>query len=226
MLELVQTLDEPHVTATRVMTRISARCTRCGEVSVILLQNFRKHNRLGRAHCSLCIGHTFHRMTGTRIYRIWHGMRARVLNPSDKSYKHYGGRGISLCDEWNRFENFYADMRRGYAADLTLERKDVNGHYCLENCVWATNMQQQSNKRSNRRITYQGERMHLAEFSRRTGFGRAMLVVRLNEGMSPEGAVQSCRASTYGTGRNATKGRNLRRPMFTTSSTAAPAAGS
>lgn len=210
MLEILRTLERKHYTNTKVMTLVLARCLRCGEEQEMLQQNAAKHNRLGRTHCQACITDTFHRMTNTRIWRIWMGLRARGRDTTDKNY---GGRGIIVCPEWSEFDKFYEDMSPGYSDDLTIERIDVNGAYCKDNCRWATNMEQQANKRNNRVVVYQGESMHLAELVRRSGVSRMMLSMRLNRGMSADEAVASAKASPYGKGRKA-----MRRRMSMTSS--------
>lgn len=91
---------------------------------------------------------TIHNLSYSRIHRIWKGMKERCTNPNAKAYKNYGGRGITICDEWmNSFQKFYEDMKEGYADHLTIDRIDVNENYCKENCRWATNSEQQLNKR-------------------------------------------------------------------------------
>lgn len=94
----------------------------------------------------------------TTEYRAWCHMRNRCNNPANKSYRHYGGRGIKVCDRWTSFENFLADMGRRPAAH-TLERDDVNGNYEPGNCRWATAKEQQNNRRNNRYVILGGVRM-------------------------------------------------------------------
>lgn len=87
----------------------------------------------------------------TKEYRAWSDMRQRCLNPDHASYRHYGGRGIAVCDRWNGpdgFATFLADM--GHAPDrgMTLERMDNDAGYSPENCCWATRTRQNRNKRA------------------------------------------------------------------------------
>lgn len=73
-------------------------------------------------------------------------MRARVLNDTDKDFRKYGGRGITICDRWHSFENFFADMGER-PAGTSIDRIDVNGNYEPGNCRWATPMVQTHNRR-------------------------------------------------------------------------------
>lgn len=218
MLEIVKVLEEKHATNSREMTQLLVKCLSCGTTFKTLDQSFKRHKRLNRQYCSHCIKETFHYMTGTRIHRIWRQMRARCESPGAKGYKYYGGRGISVCERWQKFENFYEDMCDGYSDDMTIERIDVNGNYSKENCRWASNMEQQANKRNNRILIYKGEPIHLAELCRRTGVSKMKMQDRLAKGMAPEEAVENARASTYGKGRWAQKYGKGRMSM--TSSTA------
>lgn len=89
-------------------------------------------------------GHTANGRSGT--YISWMAMHARCKNPKHKQYENYGGRGIKVCERWDTFANFLADMGER-PDDKTLDRKDANGNYEPDNCRWATNSQQQKNKR-------------------------------------------------------------------------------
>lgn len=221
MLEIVETLEEKHYTDTRAMTQVLVRCLRCQSVHRMLEQNAVRHNRRGSKHCEHCATDRFHYLTGTRIWRIWCGMKYRCggISTSARGQRNYSERGITYCVRWEKFENFYEDMREGYSDDLTIERINVNGHYCKENCRWATNMEQQSNKRNNRVIPYQGDQIHLAEFCRRTGMSRGKVTTYLNRGLTGDEAAAAAQASTYNMGRP-------RKPRSTTSSTADPATNS
>lgn len=87
-----------------------------------------------------------HGQFGTAVHRTWTAMIARCTNPRRDNYKHYGGRGIKVCERWMKFENFYADMG-DRPEGKTIDRKDVNGDYCPENCKWSTQSQQNMNRR-------------------------------------------------------------------------------
>jgi hypothetical protein len=102
----------------------------------------------------------------TKTYSSWQKMKNRCLNPNHDTYKHYGGRGIKICDRWiNCFENFLADM--GERPDgKTLDRIDSNGNYEPGNCKWSTQLEQTNNQRKSVRITYRGETHTIAEWGR------------------------------------------------------------
>jgi hypothetical protein len=87
-----------------------------------------------------------HGAVGTRTYRIWKGMHTRCTNPRRADYKHYGGRGIRICERWSDFRNFIADMGE-CPPGLTLERNENNGNYEPGNCRWATQLEQVHNQR-------------------------------------------------------------------------------
>lgn len=123
---------------------------------------------------------TTHGMSKTPIYIIWKSMKARCLSPRDKSYKDYGGRGITVCDEWkDSFETFYADMGE-CPEGHSLDRIDVNGNYEPSNCRWATSIEQNRNRRNSHMITYEGETKTLIEWSESLGIRYHILSSRIN----------------------------------------------
>jgi len=133
---------------------------------------------------------TKHGLHGTRIERIWDNMKMRCSNPSDTSFKHYGGRGIRVCEEWKELKNF-ADWSfgNGYADNLELDRKDNNGNYEPNNCRWITHKEQQYNKRTNRLLEFNGVTLPLNTWSQKVGIDYRTLTHRLNYGWSIERAL-------------------------------------
>lgn len=102
----------------------------------------------------------------TRLYNTWVRLRDRCRNPKNKSYQNYGGRGITYCKEWERFEIFYEwAMSNGYKDGLTIERIDNSKGYCPENCRWATIKEQARNRRTNHLLTYKGETKTITEWA-------------------------------------------------------------
>lgn len=131
-----------------------------------------------------------HDMSKSSEYRIWVNMKTRCYNPAKKSYPNYGGRGIKVCPQWlNSFETFLADMGARPSVKHTIDRIDNDGPYSPENCQWATWRQQHSNTRQNRFISYGGETLTLAEWSRRLGGNRHLIEKRLRMGWSEEKVV-------------------------------------
>ena len=130
----------------------------------------------------------------TRLYTIWVNMIARIENENERDYRKYGGRGIKICEEWrNDFQQFYNwAMNHGYRDDLTIDRIDVNGHYCPENCRWIPLQEQYLNMRKNVRIEYRGENLTLAEWSRKLNINRNTLWTRIQElGWTAEKAIET-----------------------------------
>ena len=114
-----------------------------------------------------------HGGSNKRIYSIWCNMKTRCLNKNTHAYKNYGGRGISVCQEWLDFTNFYNwAMENGYSDELTIERKNTNGNYEPSNCVFIPKSQQPLNTRKCRFIFYNGETKTLTEWSKQFHFGR------------------------------------------------------
>ena len=135
-----------------------------------------------------------HGGTYTRLYSIWEAMKARTEYSSSQSYENYGGRGIKVCDEWRHdFQKFHDwAMAHGYQDDLTIDRIDVNGNYCPENCRWATKKEQGRNKRDIPKITYNGETLTLAEWSEKLDIKKTTLQTRIyNLGWSVKEAFET-----------------------------------
>lgn len=124
-----------------------------------------------------------HGYEGTKVYRLWSHMKERCFKEYHKSYKAYGGRGITVCDEWLDARTFIEwALNNGYEEGLTLDRIDVNGNYEPSNCRFVPNLKQQNNKRNNRFITIGGISKTLAEWAREAGIGPKVLRHRVEVG--------------------------------------------
>lgn len=115
-----------------------------------------------------------HGMSGDRLYSIWLDMRDRCNNSKVDSYKHYGGRGIKVCDEWNASDGFipFRDwaLSNNYDDKLTIDRIDNNKGYFPDNCRWVTIKEQALNTRRNHRITFNGKTLTISEWAEEFGF--------------------------------------------------------
>jgi len=118
-----------------------------------------------------------HGMEGSKEYAIWIGMKQRCFNRNISYYKYYGGRGISVCAEWLKFENFYKDMGKR-PAEHSLDRVDNNKGYSKENCRWATRKEQMRNKRDN--VIYKGE--YSTDACKRLGGECSLISQRIDRG--------------------------------------------
>lgn len=167
------------------------RCTcDCGVTKDVIGVDMRK----GRTNSCGCLreesrtrNHRSHGMADSPEYAAWHAMRTRCTNPNCREWQYYGARGIRVCARWaESFEVFYSDMGPRPSSSYSIDRIDVNGHYEPSNCRWATMNTQQSNKRSNTMLTYQGRTQHLAAWARELGFAETTIIHRRSLGWSDD----------------------------------------
>jgi len=133
-----------------------------------------------------------HKMSGTRFYQIWCAMKQRCFYPKHNRFKNYGGRGITICEEWLDFQNFYRDMYKSYQnhcekhseRDTTIDRKNPNGNYTPQNCHWNTLWNQNLNRANNHLLTYKGVSKPMTQWAREKGFKRGLLENRIKRGWS------------------------------------------
>lgn len=131
---------------------------------------------------------TSHGKSRSRTYTIWVRMRDRCANPKNLRFSQYGGRGIAVCDRWQSFGNFLADM--GECPDgMSIDRIDANGNYEPGNCRWATEKTQQNNRRTNRMITFDGRTQSMSEWAREVGIKPGTLRARIESGWNLEQAL-------------------------------------
>ena len=133
---------------------------------------------------------TKHGMSDTRLYHIYHHMRNRCYNKNDIDYPNYGGRGISICNEWSTFESFAEwALKSGYSDSLSIDRIDVNQGYCPDNCRWADVDTQSNNKRNTRYYTFDGQTKSIGEWAKIYGIPYQKLWRRFDRGWSVEKAL-------------------------------------
>ena len=167
---------------TRYQT-ILAACPRCGVL---------RWNHPSRIHrmCKRCAAHVAatqnpinhrhkHGFSKCSNYVIWLGIRSRCLNPKNRSYRHYGARGITMCERWlNSIEHFNTDMGPR-PLGMTIDRIDNDGPYSPENCRWIDRKAQALNTRSNVKITFNGETLTVCQWADKLGLLRETLWSRL-----------------------------------------------
>jgi hypothetical protein len=132
-----------------------------------------------------------HMGTKTRLFRIWSSMKNRCRCENWEGYKRYGGRGITVCNEWTNDYKKFRDwaMSHGYSDTLTLDRIDVNGNYEPSNCRWATWQEQANNRRKSLFVIYNGETKSIPDWARLFKINNVTLRNRLKRGLSMEEAI-------------------------------------
>lgn len=159
--------DENHLVSVRQWNLTSGDTQSCGCYS----------KERARAS-SLKHGHSDH-----PLHYIWRNMRQRCNNEHDRYWDRYGGRGISVCTEWDNFENFYKwSIDNGYERSLTIDRVDNDGNYCPENCRWVDNFAQANNRSTTRKIECAGEIHSIMEWSKIFGIKYSTLYARIRAG--------------------------------------------
>lgn len=124
------------------------------------------------------------------VWQVWKNMRRRCYDVKNKRFEHYGGRGIVVCDEWQNFKNFHNwAMNNGYQKGLTLDRIDNDGNYEPNNCRWTDICTQMNNQSKNHKVTYNGETLTLAQWTRKLNFPLNLIWKRLNRGWSEQEAL-------------------------------------
>ncbi len=134
-----------------------------------------------------------HGMKNTKIYDAWANMKSRCFYKKDPCFKHYGGRGITVCEQWKKsFTEFYKwAVKNGYKEGLELDRTNNNGNYEPSNCRWVTHTANGRNRRTNHLVTYKGETHCIKEWAEITGIKYYTLLFRLRRGWSAEAALNA-----------------------------------
>ncbi len=148
-----------------------------------------------------------HGMTKTAEYNSWFAAKQRCTNPKHQYFYAYGGRGIQMCKEWSdSFEAFFAHMGPKPSPMHSIDRIDVDGNYCPENCRWASPQQQSSNKTNSRMLSAFGTNMCASEWSKLMGVSQQTISSRLRRGFTHEECLTG-RQTKGGTSRRADEHR-------------------
>lgn len=127
-------------------------------------------------------GNYKHGLRHKRIYNIWRSMRQRCSNPKCINYKNYGGKGVSVCSEWEDVSKFAEwAYSNGYSENMTIDRINVNGDYTPDNCRWVTQKIQQNNRSNNRIIECRGKKHTLSEWAEITHISRCTIHARIKK---------------------------------------------
>ena len=159
----------------------------CGKHTTVMAVKLRSGNTksCGCYRSELVSARNFKHGRGTaknKTYNTWIHLKHRCFNSNDKQFCDYGGRGISVCDEWrNDFKTFYDwSMSHGYNDTLTIDRIDVNGNYEPSNCRWVTMKEQCRNKRNNRLLTFNGKTQCIVDWSNDLQIDRRTITKRID----------------------------------------------
>ena len=166
----------------------------CGNIKTIYYYSLKKGNTKSCGCYNKELVSTLNRKHGlrqTRLYLIYYRMVSRCYNKNNNRYKNYGGRGITICDEWiHDFKAFYDwAMANGYQDNLTIDRIDVNGKYEPNNCRWATAKEQSNNKTNNKYIIINGVNKTLSQWLDFYKLNSTTYYQRLQRGWAVEKAL-------------------------------------
>lgn len=172
----------------------ACRC-KCGTIRNIIQKDIPKATRCRKCEGAIkSIKYTKHGQSkngrlqkGTRLYRIWQGMRTRCNNPNSKDYKWYGAKGVSVCPEWDDFNEFYQwAIQNGYDDSKTIDRIESDGPYSPSNCKWSTTKEQLRNRECTRYITINGVTKTMSEWSECSGINYQTLRTRVDKNWPEE----------------------------------------
>ena len=164
----------------------------CGTIKVILGKHLLSR-KIQSCGCLQKERVTKHKMSNSRLYSIYRGMKDRCYNQNMPEYHNYGGRGVTICDEWlnDPIAFFKWSLENGYADSLTIDRKDNDKGYSPENCRRSTFVEQQNNRSNNTHLTKDGETHTVAEWSRILNINVSTIYTRLSKGCSDEEALRT-----------------------------------
>ena len=172
-------------------TRFLCRCD-CGNYRTVVAVQLRS----GQTQSCGCMRKdllTTHNATNTRLYSVWWGIKSRCYSPKCRGYENYGGRGITICDEWLGKDGFQHFRDWAYAngydenaprGECTIDRIDNDKGYSPDNCRWVDMKFQGNHRRNNREITYNGETHTASEWAKKIGISVETIFSRLDRNWS------------------------------------------
>lgn len=183
----------PHITSGGSKQRQWVCHCDCGNRTITTTQNLRS----GDTRSCGCYekrskkeNATIHGESRTKLHNIWKAMRKRCRNENSSDYKYYGGKGVSVCDDWNDYASFRNwALSNGFKDGLTIDRIDSSCGYSPENCRWISIKEQSNNRTNNRRFTHNGENHTIAEWSEITHIPYHTLYMRLYHGKTIDESI-------------------------------------
>lgn len=164
----------------------------CGRRKVVLAFNLKSGASRScgcRVRAATIARSTTHGKNLTPEHKVWKGLRKRCRNRNEGGYSNYGGRGIAVCERWDQFENFLADMGERPSSKHTIDRVDNDGPYSPDNCRWATRRAQMNNVRKNVLLEHGGCRFSVAQWARVLSVPAFRIYSRLRAGWSVDAAL-------------------------------------
>ena len=152
----------------------------CGNITTVSGSNLR-NGSVKSCGCLRNKSHLTHHLSKHPLYNVWYHIKRRCLKEKNPAYKDYGGRGITICEEWEKsFESFYFwAINNGYENNLTIDRIDNNKGYSPDNCRWTDSKTQCNNRRSCVMITYNGKTQNLMQWCEELGLNYKRIHNRL-----------------------------------------------
>ncbi|MBQ7844982.1 MAG: hypothetical protein IJ392_02395 [Clostridia bacterium] len=168
-------------------TRWLCRCD-CGKEHIATCAKLTK----GSIKSCGCMRYSQNGHSRSRLYATWRGMRSRCEDPRHTKYRFYGGRGITVCEEWKDFLTFREwALSNGYTDELTIDRIDSDKGYSPDNCRWLTMKEQANNRSSNRLLNYQGKQYTVAQFAEAFHLRYHTVMNRIKAGWSPDKIIHT-----------------------------------
>lgn len=173
--------------------RFKVKCVSCGTIQEMAGENIKRHAKTNAKGCSVCYWPSFkHGVSDHRCYNVWEGMIRRCYNSKHTYYHRYGGRGITVCDEWKDAPKDFIEwlLNNGWRKGLQIDRIDNNKGYYPNNCRIVPRIINQNNTCQNRYVYVYGENLTISEAARKYQIGKTTIKERLNRGWNGNHVVK------------------------------------